>query len=158
MFDNIGEKIKKLANTICWIGIIGSFIAGIAYFVILANANKPGMGFLVLLLIGAGGSLLSWIGSFATYALGELVDNSSKILAEQKKAGKNLFKMTTILENIYDDETSKNQENNSIGKCTICGKDGVPVDKVEIIEYEDGMDRHRHCFVCKDCQKKYKDQ
>ena len=33
MFKNIGGKIKALAKVICWIGIIGSVLAGIGMMV-----------------------------------------------------------------------------------------------------------------------------
>ena len=36
MFDNIGSKIKTVAATIAWLGIIGSIIIGI---IIIAEAN-----------------------------------------------------------------------------------------------------------------------
>lgn len=56
MFDNIGRKIKILAQVLCWIGIIGSVITGIAF---LTN-ERPGLGVIIIF----GGELLSWIGSF----------------------------------------------------------------------------------------------
>ncbi|MBE5787681.1 MAG: hypothetical protein E7324_09105, partial [Clostridiales bacterium] len=74
MFDNIGGKIKKLAVIVCWLGIVGSVIGAIALW---ASSNRyndmTGIGFAVLI----GGCLFSWIGSFATYAFGELVENSA---------------------------------------------------------------------------------
>lgn len=67
MFENIGQKIKKLASTLAWIGCILSIIPGafIAY---------P----LGLLIITPVGCLLSWVGSFALYGLGQLIENSDR--------------------------------------------------------------------------------
>lgn len=70
MFNDIGKKIKTLAELICWIGIILSIISGCA----LMGAN--GIGILVIIL----GVLGSWTGSFLLYGFGELVDNSTKIV------------------------------------------------------------------------------
>ncbi len=70
MFDNIGRKVKGLAETLCVLGIIASVIAGIA----LAASNQPLQG----LIYAAVGALLSWVGSFGLYALGQLVENSDR--------------------------------------------------------------------------------
>lgn len=75
MFDNIGKKIKTLAQVVCWIGIIASVIAGLAA---LAVSILSG-----LLIMGLG-SLASWIGSFLTYGFGQLIENSD-ILVKQGK-------------------------------------------------------------------------
>ena len=71
MFDNIGSKIKTLAKVVCWIGIIGSIIAGIA---MIATMGSVGVlsGLLTIVL----GALLSWVGSFVLYGFGEMVENS----------------------------------------------------------------------------------
>jgi len=93
MFSNIGEKIKKLAVIICWIGIICSLVLGVVVVVapnsIRYNLNDNGStiassgniaaqvisGVIVFVI----GSLSSWIGSFFLYGFGELVSNSKKI-------------------------------------------------------------------------------
>ena len=71
MFDNIGSKIKTLAKVVCWIGIIGSIIAGIA---MIATMGSVGVlsGLLTIVL----GALLSWAGSFVLYGFGKMVENS----------------------------------------------------------------------------------
>ena len=71
MFDNIDNKIKSLAFATTIIGIIGSAITGI----ILTIEDDFVLGLLILV----GGSLGSWIGSFALYALGEIVTQLTKI-------------------------------------------------------------------------------
>ena len=72
MFDNIGRKIKTLAKVSCWMGIIGSIITAI---VMICNyyIEIRIMGWIVLF----AGPLVSWISSFALYALGEIADNSA---------------------------------------------------------------------------------
>lgn len=80
MFSNIGRKIKALAKVVCWIGIIGSIIGGISFFVAAGEAYSDGgtyvaAGFVVIIV----GALLSWLGSFFTYGFGELIDRVQSI-------------------------------------------------------------------------------
>ena len=70
MFSNIGKKIMGLAATTCVLGIIASVIMGIAAF-----DHDALSGFLIIVI----GSLLSWVGAFALYGFGRLIDNSSMI-------------------------------------------------------------------------------
>lgn len=73
MFNDIGKKIKKLAELVCGSGIILSIIAGLA--TIILNEDLTLLGILVII----AGSLLSWIGSFFTYGFGELIDKAQEI-------------------------------------------------------------------------------
>ena len=73
MFENIGKKIKALAQTLCWIGIVASVIGGMA-----AIASGEELAFIGLIIIIAG-SLISWISSFAMYGFGELIDKVTAI-------------------------------------------------------------------------------
>ena len=72
MFDNIGRKIKTLAKVSCWMGIIGSIITEIVmicnYYIEIRIT-----GWIVLF----AGPLVSWISSFALYALGEITEDSA---------------------------------------------------------------------------------
>ncbi len=79
MFNNIGGKIKTLAKVICWLGIIACVICGIV--MMIADEDMILFGLLTMI----AGSLLSWIGSFFAYGLGELIDNSSKLVALAQK-------------------------------------------------------------------------
>ncbi len=71
MFENVGSKVKTLARVVCWIGIIGSIIGGIA---IMAQGENL---FLVGILSAVLGSFFSWIGSLSLYAIGEAAENSA---------------------------------------------------------------------------------
>lgn len=75
MFDNIGGKIKIVAQTLCWIGIVASVIIGIVF---ISQGEETILLGLLIALIGA---LSSWIGSFITYGFGQLIENSD-ILVE----------------------------------------------------------------------------
>ena len=82
MFNNIGGKLKILA----WIEFIGgmvlSVIAGIIYLVIASKIEASTYYQAYITTISAGiaflivGPIGSWIGSWATYALGEIIENS----------------------------------------------------------------------------------
>lgn len=65
MFEEIGGKIKGLAQITCFIGIVASIIAGIVMF-----ATSFWLGILIII----GGCLSSWIGSFALYGYGEMIE------------------------------------------------------------------------------------
>ena len=71
MFENVGSKVETLARVVCWIGIIGSIIGGIA---IMAQGKNL---FLVGILSAVLGSFFSWIGSLSLYAIGEAAENSA---------------------------------------------------------------------------------
>ena len=71
MFDNIGGKIKILAQIFVWIGIIASVILGI----ILCNTDVEWLGVICIFL----GPILCWISSMTLYGFGELIENSLEI-------------------------------------------------------------------------------
>lgn len=70
MFNNIGQKIKTLAELFSVLGIVLSVLAGLA---IIKYSFVVGI---LVAIIGSGGS---WIGAFFLYGFGELVDNSAII-------------------------------------------------------------------------------
>lgn len=71
MFDNIGSKIKKLAELLCWIGMLLSIIGGVILMYAVDSLVPVGTAIVFI------GSLLSWISSFVLYGFGELVENSA---------------------------------------------------------------------------------
>lgn len=72
MWDNIGRKLQGLAKVVCWIGIIASVISGI---VIMNQSTSYYSTILLGLLSIVLGCLFSWIGSWAMYGLGLVVEN-----------------------------------------------------------------------------------
>ena len=87
MFDNIGKKTMMLAEVIAGLGILSSVIIAIFIWVQAAElsswsqeAEKAALNttaFVVLI----GGSLGSWISSFALYAIGQIAEDVSDIKA-----------------------------------------------------------------------------
>ncbi len=95
MFDNIGRKIKGLAEVFTWIGILASVILGI---ITTASVGNPLPFFLISII----GSLISWISCMALYGFGELIENSASIE----------FYLTRIYNNTQKDSQSKSTETN----------------------------------------------
>ena len=79
MFNEIGKKIKKLAEVLCWIGIIGSVITAIVLWSIASDSYDPESYILSGFLVGAIGSLFSWVSSFFMFAFGDLVDSAAQL-------------------------------------------------------------------------------
>ena len=88
MFKNIGRKIKMLAKVICWAGIVLSIFMGIALAITLMLKNQDLLILAIVLgvLYAALGALISWIGTFVLYGLGQLVDNTDKLVAAQQQS------------------------------------------------------------------------
>lgn len=81
MFENIGGKIKKLAETLCWIGIIFCIIYGIINWVLASDARGDAATTLIIngFIWAILGSILSWVGSFCLYGFGEIIDRLKSI-------------------------------------------------------------------------------
>ena len=152
MFDNIGSKIKTVAATIAWLGIIGSVIIGIVMI-----AESLLVGLLVIIV----GSLSSWVSSFTLYGFGQLIENtdiiSSKYItnaSDKTPPSSNGVKSST---NSDKAQTSSNDTASSanldpcIGTCELCDKENVKVVRCKIV---DSMGR-RYRYLCADCMKKY---
>ena len=65
MWDNIGGKLQGLAKFVCWFGIIAAVVAGIICF-----GNNQALAGIVYIVVGG---LSAWIGSWAMYGLGIVV-------------------------------------------------------------------------------------
>ena len=74
MFNDIGSKIKRLAEIVSVLGILASIILGIV------GAKNGfwnwGIGFLIMIC----GILISWLGCFFTYGFGDLIETENLIL------------------------------------------------------------------------------
>ena len=65
MFRHIGRKVRGLAVVLCTIGIIGSVAAGVALYLTKILDLVP------CLAIAIGGAILSWLGSWVMYCIGD---------------------------------------------------------------------------------------
>lgn len=71
MFENIGGKIKKFAQIMCWIGMGASALAG----VLLLFGPAWWLGIIIAVV----GCFVSWIGSFLLFGFGQLIEDTSAI-------------------------------------------------------------------------------
>lgn len=78
MFNNIGKKLMGVASVFTTLGIIASIIIGIIF---LAEEEV-----LIGLIIIALGSFVSWLSSLALYGFGQLIDNTSVLVAQDRGA------------------------------------------------------------------------
>lgn len=128
MFDNIGGKIKILAQVICWLGIIGSIISGLITMITDEDMILTG------LLIAVIGSLLSWIGSFTTYGFGQLIENSDALVAQNMHPRESVIKPASsaapsiknvncepVPEGLWACKTCGTHNKNEYGQCKKCG-------------------------------------
>ena len=76
MFDNIGFKIQMLAFVSTIIGVVFSIIAGI---ICMSTSILYGI------IVAVVGSFVSWIGSFAFFGLGQLIENTDRLVVLMEK-------------------------------------------------------------------------
>ena len=93
MFDNIGAKIKKLAEIIT--------IGGIIVSVGIGTMNENFRGIVIALL----GSLVSWISSFLLYGFGELIE---KVTAIEKNT-----RVVTEIEPDINEQATESDDNDA---------------------------------------------
>jgi len=92
MYENIGTKLKTLAQVLCIAGIISSIVLGILQMV--TGNILAGILFLVI------GPILSWISTWALYGIGEACENSAKILEQMNKTN-NAYPNDPLFQNSY---------------------------------------------------------
>ncbi len=75
MFDNIGGKIKGVAQFIAWVGII---LTVILFFILTISGEEEliALSFVILIV----GCLGSWLSSLTLYGFGQLVENSDSLV------------------------------------------------------------------------------
>ena len=84
MWNNIGHRLQSLAKIVCWLGLAGSLIWAVAIWNRNSETNPTVLAGILHLVIGG---LASWIGSWAMYGLGlvvEHVENGGTVSAPQK--------------------------------------------------------------------------
>ena len=89
MFENIGGKLKMVAQIVTWFGIIASVVVGIGMLYVMESP----IGILVMI----GGALVSWLSSLTLYGFGQLIENTD-ILAGRKKSSPREQKIAAVTE------------------------------------------------------------
>ncbi|MBQ7379816.1 MAG: hypothetical protein IJW70_09120 [Clostridia bacterium] len=77
MFDNIGKKIKILAEVLCWVGIVLSVLFGAILIISPAYTGEMDLLYRGIFVI-VFGCLFSWVGSFCLFGFGELIEKNSE--------------------------------------------------------------------------------
>lgn len=119
MFDEIGFKIKTVAQVFTWIGIVGSVIWG---FVVMGSNVDNAVLFGILII--AIGSLASWLGSLTLYGFGQLIENTDILVKRgceadkmsnesvDTKSGMPIY-MQNVRNTVKQNQQSKENSNNS---------------------------------------------
>ncbi len=108
MFDNVGRKIKALTKMVAWGGIVLSIILGILICSLGQDLLLPGI------IIMIAGSFISWLSALQSYAFGQLVDNTDRLVTllerENKRALANQDKGTRSNPAVYQASASVQQK------------------------------------------------
>lgn len=152
MFNNIGGKIKGLAEVFAWIGIIASVIYGGSFF---SHDDDELIAIGIVIIVA--GSLVSWISSLTLYGFGELIDKMSSVETLMKNiSGVKENEMEKVISGAEKNGTAKgpalivNEQSGEVGECRMCGESGVPVWQAKIVD-EMGT---RFGYVCHRCIEK----
>lgn len=78
-YDNIGNKIKSLAQTAFIIEAIAAAISGLV--VMIEDEDMILIGLLIMVI----GPFIAWISSWLLYGFGQLIENSDIIAEEHKR-------------------------------------------------------------------------
>lgn len=104
MYDNIGRKIKNLAEAIFIIATILAVIMGIALTFLLEDIFYVGLIVLVV------GPIVAWISSWLLYGFGELVDKVCDIERNTRgEKGKSEAQLKVDYEKIREIEKLRSQ-------------------------------------------------
>lgn len=165
MFDNIGGKIKTVATTIAWLGIIGSIIIGIVMIAKAEDSYYPEIGIWSGWLVIIVGSLSSWVSSFTLYGFGQLIENTDAISSEMESirrvTSKHITNASDKAQSSSNGVKSSTNSNDTIsytnldpclGTCELCDKENVKVARCKIV---DSMGRRYYYYLCADCMKEY---
>ncbi len=101
MFDNVGEKIQKIAKIIYYLGVVGSVVVGFIAFVCACLTEDDTIIFLGLLAAGViigVGILMSYLSVIVLYAFGDLVENTYIIANNSAISASNSEKAKFALE------------------------------------------------------------
>lgn len=106
-FDDIGEKIKKLARILFVVGAIGYFLVGLFFaFYIPIKTDEPLMviiGMLLMFVITAVGCVVSWLSVVVLYAFGQAVQSLCNIEKATKEISMKIDKIENLNSKTYLD-------------------------------------------------------
>lgn len=121
-FDNIGQKIKKVAQWSCWISIILLWVAAIIVFIVLASDSWTSELCWIPIVSAIVGPAVVWFGSWYMYAFGELVEDIHAMRNKECPAVENDGKEEKELVQDMDDTQMTSTGNAQMFACPTCGK------------------------------------
>lgn len=95
MYENVGEKLKTIAQTIAIILIVLSVLVSLAGLVAGGNISVLVLGLFMI--------LMSWLSGIVLYGFGHLIVTQDSILKEQKAIANELRKMRSSENKDVDD-------------------------------------------------------
>ena len=106
MYNNIGNKIKILAQIICVLGVVASVILGLVICFTTDEFNVIGLLYILI------GSILSWISTLTMYGFGELIEKVCVIEKKVVISKSNIFIKTenSSTENLINTTSQKEKE------------------------------------------------
>ena len=162
MFDDIGAKIKNVAVTVTWIGIIFSCISGIV--MMCSNEDLILPGFLTMI----GGSLASWLSSLTLYGFGQLIENSDILVKQGKRTilllnNQNINTSAPTTNNAEINSSTTNNSPKHTFRCSACGnmisEDVCPICKYDNsvtpgkdVNAEDLVSTDKDTIICPICK------
>ena len=129
MYRQIGKKVKGLARTLGWIGILGSIASGIVLYVYRV------LPVYWCALIGVGGALIGYLSSWVLYAIGDTNERMERIESI-------VTPKPSYMDYIQEVRESRNNQ-----KCEMCGK---AVSELIPAKLVDQMGT-RYRRVCREC-------
>ena len=149
MFDNIGEKIKKVAKVIAWTEIVLSIIGGV--IMLIGGFSNVFDGYsdawIIVLLSPVAvvvGCICAWLSVITLYGLGELIVKMSK--NEEN---------TRMILRTMQYNNSRSQESGRTEKANPTVPQVQPVkEKQEIVGNASKSVRHQEYWVCGNCKTK----
>ena len=146
MFNNIGRKIKGVAQFVTWLGIIASVI-----FSIILIVTEDSIGLAIAVLIT--GCVGSWLSSLTLYGFGQLIENSDIIAGRLNHNG---LEGTTLNEPQDNPSLSDNVEKDSATFDQIVNQSNLSTEqKAKIKELKEWKDEE--LISANDCRRRIKE-
>ena len=140
MYDNIGSKIKGMAQALFAIETLAAVIGGIA--IMASGEGMVGLGLAVLIFVPILGLFSSWV----LYGFGELIDNTSDIMqrisnGKTKRTAPTESEMMNRKFNEYEEKNGKlsSAEDERLGKIEELRLKGLISDE----EYQTAISKER---------------
>ena len=135
MYNNIGEKIKGLAQGNFFVEAGGAIISGLA---LIFNENWWGI-FIIL-----GGPIVAWVSSWLLYGFGQLISNSDEVVSMMKLHGGDTIETQRIIKKQTTVGPPQNESTESAPQSTPL-HNAAPQNNA----FQNTLDNSKPCPYCK---------